>query len=275
MKMTVGLAAMFSLVLLMIVPVHADVTSATLDKASFSIDSKFTVQGTVDDINKVTLLASMKGPSVEKLTRTAMSDNDGKFSFLPVNADDLFQTKGIYEITVFTEYQIPENGTVIKIDYGNGIATLLPDYEVILNSIGNKQVDEASELTFTASITDSQVTDEQFSLDKQPNGATINKDTGVFTWTPTDTQSGGYVFDIIVKAGILEDSETITVTVVDKPVVATPPPVTTPTTPPPPPPGRSATCGHGCSPTCDRHPAAAPGHRGPSARQGQGRRGGR
>ena len=89
MKMTVGLAAMFSLILLMIVPAHADVTSVTLDKASFSIDSKFTVQGTVDDINRVTLLASMKGPSVEKLTRTAMSDNDGKFSFLPVFLSNL------------------------------------------------------------------------------------------------------------------------------------------------------------------------------------------
>jgi hypothetical protein len=140
MKTALGLAV-FSLVLLMIVPVHADVTSVTLDKASFSIDDKFTITGAVDDINKVTLLASMKGPSGEKLTRTAMSDNDGTFSFIPVNADDLLSSKGIYEITVFTEFQIPENGTKIKIDYASGIATLLPDYEVILNEIGNKQVE--------------------------------------------------------------------------------------------------------------------------------------
>jgi len=39
----------------------------------------------------------------------------------------------------------------------------------------------------------------------------------VFSWTPTYTQSGGYIFDIVVKVGPLEDRETITVTVNDKP----------------------------------------------------------
>jgi hypothetical protein len=223
-RTNLGLFAVFSLIILMIVPIHADVTSVTLDKGSFSIDDKFIITGTVNDENRVTLLASMKGPSDEKLTRTAISDNDGTFSFVQVMADVLFKTKGTYEINVFTEFQIPENGTTIKVEYSNGIATLLPDYEVILNSIGNKQVDETQKLSFTASITDSQITDEQFSLEKQPNGSTINKDTGEFSWTPTNTQAGGYIFDIIVKAGILEDRETIAVTVADKPV-------TTPTEP--------------------------------------------
>jgi hypothetical protein len=198
-RTNLGLFAVFSLIILMIVPIHADVTSVTLDKGSFSIDDKFIITGTVNDENRVTLLASMKGPSDEKLTRTAISDNDGTFSFVQVMADVLFKTKGTYEINVFTEFQIPENGTTIKVEYSNGIATLLPDYEVILNSIGNKQVDETQKLSFTASITDSQITDEQFSLEKQPNGSTINKDTGEFSWTPTNTQAGGYIFDIIVK----------------------------------------------------------------------------
>ena len=231
MRTNLGLFVVFSLIILMIIPIHADVTSVTLDKSSFSIDDKFIITGTVNDANKVTLLASMKGPSVEKLTRTAISDNDGTFSFVQVMADALFKTKGTYEINVFTEFQIPENATTIKVEYSDGIATLLPDYEVILNSIGNKQVDETQKLSFTASITDSQITDEQFSLEKQPNGSTINKDTGEFSWTPTNTQAGGYIFDIIVKTGILEDRETIAVTVADKPVVTAP--IETPTEPKP------------------------------------------
>ena len=87
---------------------------------------------------------------------------------------------------------------------------------------------ETEKLSFTASITDSQIKDEEYSLDKQPSGATINKDTGEFSWTPTNTQAGGYIFDIIVNVGLLEDRETITVTVIDKPVTTTPPVQTTP-----------------------------------------------
>ena len=210
----------------MIIPVHADVTSAIIDKENFSIDDKFTISGTIDDEGGVLLAASLRGPSVEKLNRNAFSSG-GTFSFTPINADDFFKSEGTYTITIFTEYQQPVNGTVIKIEYDNGIATILPDFELILKSIGNKQTDENEKLSFTASITDSQIKDEEYSLDKHPSGATINKDTGAFSWTPTNSQSGGYIFDIIVKSGPLEDRETITVTVVDKPIVSTPTPTKT------------------------------------------------
>jgi len=200
----------------MIIPVYADVDKATIDKETFTIDDKFTITGTTSDANRVTLLASMKGPNSEKLTRTAYSDFDGTFSFVPVNAFDFFKSKGTYTINVFTEYQIPENGTKIKIEYDRGIATLLPDYILELKEIGNKQVDEAEKLSFIASITDSSIKDIEFSLEKNPSGTTINKDTGAFSWTPTYTQSGGYIFDIVVKVGPLEDRETITVTVSNK-----------------------------------------------------------
>ena len=227
MRTKLGLFSVFSLILLMIIPVHADVTSVTIDKESFSIDDKFTISGTVDDAGGVLLAASMKGPSVEKLNRNAYASG-GTFTFTPVDADNFFKSEGTYTINVFTEYQSPSNGTIIKIEYDDGIASIHPDFELILNSVGNKQVTETEKLSFTASITDSQIKDEEYSLDKQPSGATINKDTGAFSWTPTNTQAGGYIFDIIVNAGPLEDKETITVTVVDKPVTSTPPIQTTP-----------------------------------------------
>ena len=93
-RTNLGLFAVFSLIFLMIIPVHADVTNVSIDKDAFSIEDSFTIIGTVDDANRVTLLASMKGPSVEKLTRTAMSDPDGTYSFVPVKADDLFKSEG-------------------------------------------------------------------------------------------------------------------------------------------------------------------------------------
>ena len=227
MRTKLGLFSVFSLILLMIIPVHADVLTASLDKENFTIDDKFTITGTVDDAGGVLLAAALKGPSVEKLNRNAYASG-GTFTFTPINADDIFRSDGTYTITIFTEYQQPTNGTVIKIEYDDGIATILPDYELILKSIGNKQVTETEKLSFTAGITDSQIKDEEYSLDKQPSGATINKDTGAFSWTPSNSQAGGYIFDIVVNAGPLEDRETITVTVVDKPITTTPPVQTTP-----------------------------------------------
>ena len=64
MRTKLGLFSVFSLILVMIIPVYADVTSVTIDKESFSIDDKFTISGTVDDAGGVLLAASMKGPSV-------------------------------------------------------------------------------------------------------------------------------------------------------------------------------------------------------------------
>ena len=226
MRTNLGLFAVFSLILLMIIPVHADVTSVTIDKESFSIEDNFTISGTNDDEGGVMLVASMKGPKDESLNRNAYSSG-GTFTFTPVNADDLFDREGTYTFTIFTEYQQPINGTVIKMEYNNGIVSMSPDFELNLKSIGNKQIDETEKLSFTASITESQIKDKEFSLDKHPSGAIINKDTGVFSWTPTTTQAGGYIFDIIVKAGTLEDRETITVTVTDKPIT-TPPTQTEP-----------------------------------------------
>jgi hypothetical protein len=218
-----GLFSVFSLILLMVIPVHADVTSVSIDKESFSIDDKFTISGTNDDEGGVMLVASIKGPNAEKLNRNAYSSG-GEFTFTPVNADDIFKSEGTYTITLFTEYQQPVNGTVIKIEYNDGIASMFPDFELILKEIGNKQVDENEKLSFTASITDSQIKDEEYSLENHPSGATINKDTGAFSWIPTDTQAGGYIFDIVVKSGPLEDKETITVTVADKPDTTEPEP---------------------------------------------------
>ena len=123
----------------------------------------------------------------------------------------MFRTEGTYTINVFTETQKAEEGFVIKILYEDKIATILPDFVLELNDIVNKQVDETQILSFTASVTDSSIKGLEYSLEKHPSGATINKDTGVFSWIPTKSQAGGYIFDVVVKAEPLEDRETVTV----------------------------------------------------------------
>ena len=209
-------ASILSLVTaLCVIPAYADVNSLEIDKTEFDFNDKFTLSGTITDPDRVTLLASMKGPSSEKLTRTTISDHGAPtFSFVPVDARDLFHRKGIYTITVFTEFQAPENGHSIKLQYSGSDIILLPDYTLELNRIGNKATNAMQHLSFTASVSDSKVRGEQFGLERAyPDGAKINPNTGKFSWTPDATQIGSYIFDIVVNAGPLEDRETIQVTV--------------------------------------------------------------
>lgn len=104
-----------------------------------------------------------------------------------------------------------------------------PNQPPVLAAIGNRSVDEGSELTFTATATDPDPGQSlSFSLDTgAPAGATINPTTGVFTWTPTEAQGpGNYSATIrVTDSGSppLSDVETMTISVAEvnqPPVIA-------------------------------------------------------
>ena len=90
----------------------------------------------------------------------------------------------------------------------------------VLAAIGNKTVNEGSLLTFTATATDADLPANSltYSLDAgAPTGAAINATTGVFTWTPTESQGPG-TYSVTVRvtdngSPALSDSETISITV--------------------------------------------------------------
>ncbi|HET9252784.1 MAG TPA: putative Ig domain-containing protein [Candidatus Eisenbacteria bacterium] len=71
----------------------------------------------------------------------------------------------------------------------------------VLATIGNKSVDELSTLTFTATATDADVGQTiTYTLDPGfPAGASIDLNTGVFTFTPTEAQGPG-LFQVTVRA---------------------------------------------------------------------------
>ena len=91
----------------------------------------------------------------------------------------------------------------------------------LLNAIGNWVINEGGLLTFSVTATDAESLPGTlaFSLANGtsglvPAGATINSNTGVFSWTPTEAQGPGtYAFDVRVSDGIGLDAETIQVTV--------------------------------------------------------------
>jgi hypothetical protein len=89
-----------------------------------------------------------------------------------------------------------------------------------LAEITDKTVSPGAELRFTATATDPDGDNLTFSLDPDagqiPAGATINPQTGVFSWTPTAAQVGTFTVRVIVTDDgrpPLADSETFTITV--------------------------------------------------------------
>lgn len=88
-----------------------------------------------------------------------------------------------------------------------------------LNAVGNKSINELSLLSFLVTASDPNAGQTlTFSLEEgAPEGAAINSESGLFTWTPTEGQGPG-VYGITIRVtdnGLpnLSDSETISVTV--------------------------------------------------------------
>ena len=86
----------------------------------------------------------------------------------------------------------------------------------VLQSIGNKQIDEGSLLEFTISATDADNDALNYSASNMPAGASFNNLTRRFSWTPNDTQAGSYMATFSVSDGNLLDSETISITIANK-----------------------------------------------------------
>ena len=224
MNTKIVLSIVFPLIFLaMTVPAFAVVDRVDIDQKIFLIDDYFIISGTIDDEDPIHVFATIAKPhSPPHILASTTSDDRGNFSFDPIRASEYFKAQGTYTISVFTELQTTDTGEIIELKYDTKKITTLADFDLVLESIGNKQVVQTETLTFTVSVTDSDVR-ETYSLDKQPAGATIDKNTGVFSWTPTNSQLGGFVFDVVVNVGPVEDREVILVTVNPKPTVSDPP----------------------------------------------------
>ena len=102
------------------------------------------------------------------------------------------------------------------------IARLRNNHDPILDPIGDKAVDEGKELIFTISATDKDNDHLTYSVSSLPSGANFNGDIRTFSWSPTYSQSGMYQVTFIVRDAYGgEASETIAITVNDKPPVYT------------------------------------------------------
>lgn len=88
------------------------------------------------------------------------------------------------------------------------------DDDPIVEEIGDQTVVSGDTLTFTVIATDPEGEELTYSLgDTAPEGATIDPETGEFSWDTTDVEPGDYTFDVCVSDGVNTVCETITVTV--------------------------------------------------------------
>ena len=104
------------------------------------------------------------------------------------------------------------------------------DTTLQLSPLGAFTIDENKTFSFTAKLTDSSIKNASFGLGgNSPTGAKINSSTGLFTWTPTNSQGAkSYVFDIVVTKDSVTDRQSITIIVNDVKLSEPEPPVKEP-----------------------------------------------
>ena len=143
--------------------------------------------------------AEVAGPSNGTLTLNP----DGSFSYLPdpdFNGTDSFTF-------VANDGSADSNEGTFTITVGPG------NDAPVLDPIGPQTTAEGSAVSFTATASDGDVPPDTltFSTSGAPSGATIDPNTGAFTWTPPN--DGVFTFDVCVSDGSLEDCQPVTVTV--------------------------------------------------------------
>lgn len=90
-----------------------------------------------------------------------------------------------------------------------------------LNAIGPQSVDEGALLSFLATANDGDLDDLTFSLGPgAPAGASIDPDSGAFSWTPADSSQAPVVVRVIVSDGSAQDFEDVAITVNNLPPTA-------------------------------------------------------
>jgi alpha-tubulin suppressor-like RCC1 family protein len=186
-------------------PVLGAIGDKTVDELS---ELTFTASSTDADLPANTLAYSLAAGAPAE---ASIDSTTGAFSWTPTEA----QGPGSYDITVVvTDGKGGVDSETITVTVAE--VNTAP----VLDAIGDKSVNELSELTFTASATDADLPANTLTYTLgagAPAGASIDSTTGVFSWTPTEAQGpGSYPVTVTVsdgKGGV--DSETITVTVAE------------------------------------------------------------
>ncbi len=164
--------------------------------------------------------------TAKAITLTATDVDDDPLSYSIVTAPAHGNLTGIAPIVTYTpnagfngsdSFTFTANdGKLVSNLATVSITVSSVNHAPVLSAIGNKEVNEQSELAFTAAATDIDGNTISYALVGAPDGASINSSSGAFTWTPTEAQGhASYTFDVCASDGSLSDCETITVEVAE------------------------------------------------------------
>ena len=206
----------FSLFVLMMVPVHADVTSLSFEKSFYTTDEDFKFIGKQNATDVIFVIIRDSAGNFKGMLSDPTPE-EGEFDVIPRPVTNFFKSQGFYNATAFSDSQKEENGVTIKLEFDGKKVLEVPKAVLKLKDISDKTVEVEKTITFTASITDSSIEGAVFSLNNAPSGATIDPNSGKFVWTPSKShgniQDVHYSFDVVVNQGSQEDREKITITV--------------------------------------------------------------
>ncbi|HJM79592.1 MAG TPA: hypothetical protein QF656_03545, partial [Nitrosopumilus sp.] len=210
-----------SLLILMIVPVFAEVNQISIQKNFYTIDEGIVFVGNEEEGNKMINVIMIDPNGKESYLVGAMSNSEGVFETMPKNVNDFFSIIGTYQFTAFSVQK--DDGMSVSLEF-DGTRILEKTISLLqLNPIQNKITEVEKTISFTASITDNSFIekydgrDPLYSLENAPVDAIIDSSTGKFIWTPSKSYGSFedvvYNFDIIVIANNQEDRENISITV--------------------------------------------------------------
>src|SRR2546425_5957312 len=150
----------------------------------------------------------------------SFDSSTGNFTWVPAS----LQGPGDYLATfTATDHLLPQLSDTKSV----GIHVDKPSLPPSLAAIRDWTIDDETLLTFKTNATDPDIPPATLTFSLGPDaplGASISLD-GVFYWTPTETQGGVFLFTVTVSNGVLSDSKTMTITVVE---VEEPPVLTVP-----------------------------------------------
>jgi hypothetical protein len=164
----------------------------------------FTVTATDPDNDSLVLSAS---PLPSNATFTDNGDGTAQFEW-PTQLADV----GDHQVLFIADDLALADSELVT------ISVLDSNEPPVLDSIGPKDVDENSLLTFTVSATDPNGTIPALSTSALPDGASFdnhNDGTATFSWTPGFDQAGLYPVVFYASDGEFTDSEQVAITVND------------------------------------------------------------
>ncbi len=163
-------------------------------------DSSNLVISASDPDSNTTLTLGASGLPVGAVFSTATNS----FTWSPAD-----NQAGIYQVT----FSVSDGALsdTEEVTFTVGIGNKAP----VLDTVGEQTIAEGSELTFVASASDVNGDILSYSATGIPAGASFDADNQQFSWVPDYTQAGDFTVHISVTDGILSDSETINIAVVN------------------------------------------------------------